>query len=268
MSNQVSILALTQQLKHATNQTINFTIYVYPLACSMYSTPATAKLRGDGTLLSSNVTADANTNLSPTPFIRPRPTDQAELFWIDLINALYTLETADVSQDRTGGGTIEFTWLEYTLLDRIVNGTGIDAMEDSLSYITALAYSLLAQSSRARGFAAANTSQSWIPQNVTLIGIRPVLFTRLRIGGPQLIVTFVSTIVLILVTLASTYGHADQHIDPIIRDGGAIDLLSLLADSSLPSIIAGGADDRTEDQDARRARAETTQVWCVFLLKP
>ena len=62
------------------------------------------------------------------------------------------------------------------------------------------------------------------------------------------------------------YHHADKHVDSIIRDGGVIDVFSLLAGSALPEIIAEGAegaegaDSNDEDRDRRRVRAERTLV--------
>lgn len=227
----------------------------------MYSNPATAKVRGDGVLLSTNLTTPVNIDSSATPFVRPLPTQRTELLWANLTEALRTIEVTDVGTAQSGNGPVEFTWLEYTLVDRIVNSTGISAMEESLSYITALSYSLLAQSWRTKnaqgGLAAANLSQIWTPQNVTLSGTQSLLFTRLKIGGPQLIIAFVSTILLAVVSLASTFGHADQHVDPVIRNGGIVDLFSLLADSALPAILVEGADDTPE---GRRVQAEMTRV--------
>lgn len=228
----------------------------------MYSSPAKVKVRGDGVLLSTNLTSPVER--SATPFNRSLPAQQTELMWANLTAALWQIESADVSGIQTLGGAIEITWLEYTLLDRIVNATGIRAMEDSLSYIAALSYALIAQDWRTKsaqgGSVAVNLSQTWIPQNVTLSGAQYRLFTRLRISGPQLIITFISTIVLVIVSLAKTFGHADQNNDPVIHNGGVIDLLSMLAGSALPAILSATVDDSAEGRDSRRARAEKTMV--------
>jgi hypothetical protein len=210
------------------------------------------------------MTTDLGADLNGTPFIRSHPVHNVELMWVNLTSGIYYLEENDVSTVPRGGGFIEFTWMEYTLLDRVANSTGIRALEDSLGYISSLSYALLAQSWRTKlaqgGLAAQELSQSWTPQNVTLYGTQPVVYARLKIGGAQLIITFVSTIILVIVSFMSTYGHADNHIDPIIRDGGVIDLLSLVADSTLPCIIAEGAEDSVNGRDGRRVRAERTLV--------
>ena len=48
--------------------------------------------------------------------------------------------------------------------------------------------------------------------------------------------------------------------DPIIRDGGVMDLFSLVADSKLPAMIAGGAEEPADGRDGRRVRAERTPI--------
>lgn len=253
------LLAWNQQIANAYPETMDVTFYIYPLACSLYATPPTARVRGDGVLFETNTTTDLRTDLNGTPFIRSHPVHNIELMWVNLTRGIYNLESSNVAIE--GNHTIEFTWMEYTLLDCIINGTGIRALEDSLSYISSLSYALLAQSWRSKLFQdAQNLSQSWIPQDVTLNGTQSLVYARLKIGDAQLIITFASTIILIIVSFVSTYGHADDHIEPIIRDGGVIDLLSLVADSALPGVIEEGAGDSASGRDGRRVRAEETPV--------
>lgn len=130
-------------------------------------------------------------------------------------------------------GPVKVTWMEYTLLDSIVNGGNTSSLDDSFGYISSLSYALLAQAWRtelAQGVTdGRNLSQTWVPQNVTLNGTQPRVYARLEIGGVKLIIIVVSTVVLAIVSYASMQGHADDHVDPIIRDGGVIDLLSLVA---------------------------------------
>jgi len=190
-----------------------------------------------------------------------------ELMWVNLTGAINGLEwTDDIAYGLSSFNQSEpeSTWLENTLVDQLVNGTGIRGVEDSLGYISSMAYALLAQSWRAEqaqgGIAAENLSQIWIPQNVTLHGTQSVLYTQLKIGDLQLVITLLSTAVLVIASFASTYGHAAAHTDPIIRDGGVIDLLSMIADSALPAIIAGDAPDLEEGEDERMIRARQTLV--------
>lgn len=262
--NDVCLSALEEQHKNAKLQTMEFTVYIYPMACSMYSDPATARIRGDGVLLSTNFTTRTSRSATPDPFNRPLPVQETELLWANVTAVLRQIQFSAVSRLQNWGGTVELTWLENTLLDRIVNATGISAMEDSLSYITALSYALLAQSWRTQnaqgGSAAAKLSQTWMPQDVLLSGTQYLLFARLRISGPQLIIAFVSTIVLVVVSLITTVGHAGRFTDPIIRNGGVIDLFSMLAGSELPALIAVGVDDFAAGRDGQRAQAERTIV--------
>jgi hypothetical protein len=240
------------------------TFYIYPLACALYATPSTVRVRGDGVLLEASTTTGLRADVNSTPFIRPHPMHNIELIWVNLTSGIYHLElNDDFSLGLRNDMRPEFTWMENTLLNHIANGTGIRALEDSLSYISSLSYALLAQTWRTKlaqgGVAAQDLSQSWIPQNVTLNGTRPMIYVRLKFGGPQLTITFVSTTILVIVLFVGTYGHAGDHADPIIRDGGVIDLLSLMADSALPEIIADGAEDSVS-RDGRRVRAEQTLV--------
>lgn len=259
--------ALDQQMARAFNETATVSFYIYPLACSLYTTPITALVRGDGKLISTTDTSELRNDSNATPFYRPLPTHDTELQWWNLTDGLINLQESDISNENSGGGSIEFTWLELTLLDRIVNGTGIRSLEDSLAYISTLAYALLVQSYRAQLDAAGGgpdalkgLASSWVPTNVTLNGTQPQLFARIKVEGTQLFITLCSTVVLFLVTLISTYGHASAHIDPVVRDGGVIDILSLMAESSLPAVIGNGGDDEGDGRDGRRVRAERTLV--------
>lgn len=254
-------------MTHAFNETATVTFYIYPLACSLYTTPITASVRGDGKLISTDASKGLRNDSDPTPFYRPLPTQNTELLWWNLTDGLFHLQQNDVSSANSGGGSVAFTWLELTLLDRVVNGTGIRSLEDSLAYMSTLAYALFVQSWRSQLDAAGGGTQalkalatSWVPVNVTLNGSQPELFARLKVEGIQLFVTFVCIILLFLVTIISTYGHASAHIDPVIRDGGVIDILSLMSESSLPAVIGEGADDEVDGRDGRRVRAERTLV--------
>lgn len=177
------------------------------------------------------------------------------------------IEYQDVAQINEGGGSSEFAWLEYALMDRIANGTGIAAVEESLTYIVSLSYALLVQEWRdeleASGYSSTTLktlASSWIPTNVTLDGTQPVLFARLKVDGRALVITFISTLILMVVAIVSTYGHADAHIDRVVRDGAVIDMLSLMSESSLPMLIAEGIEYEVKGRDGRRVRAERTLV--------
>lgn len=154
--------------------------------------------------------------------------------------------------------------LGWALLDSIVNGGNASSLGDSFGYISSLSYTLLTQAWRtklAQGVTdSRNLSQTWIPQNLNLNGTQPRVYARLEIGGLQLIITVVSTVVLAIVSYAGMQGYADDHVDPIIRGGGVIDLFSLVADSKLPAMISGGAEEPADGRDGRRVRAERTPI--------
>jgi hypothetical protein len=133
-------------------------------------------------------------------------------------------------------------------------------MEKEFSTIVAMHYALLVQNWKTRLQQGDATAKAlWTPESVMLGGTQPLVFARLRINVPQLLAGAISTILLILVALATIWGH-DIH-DSVVRDGGVIDMISLLDGSLLPAIVASSAEG--QPGDAKRARRKLAERTCV-----
>jgi len=145
------------------------------------------------------------------------------------------------------------------LLSAIVNGTGLASMEREFSIITAMHYALLVQNWKTRLQKGDTTVGAlWTPESVMLDGTQQLLFARLRINLPQLFFGFVGTFLLVFVASAIIWGHDLRNI--VVRDGGVIDMISLLDGSSLPAILASADSEFGNTKDARREQAERTYV--------
>lgn len=251
----------------------NVTLYIYPLACSLFASSAIAHVRGDGKLESLTTIVDRfNTVQDPAkPFIRSPPAldNDIERQFANLTQSILTLEYGDVLKE-IGESSIEFAWVEYTLMDLVANSTGISAVEDGLAYIVSLVYALIVQGWRdeleTSGYSSAtlgSLASSWVPSNVTLQGTRAVPFARLKVDGRQLVITFISTMVLVVVTIVIImHGRADSdaYADRVVRDGGVIDIMSLMAGSSLPMLIGEESKHQVGGRDGRRVMAERVRV--------
>jgi hypothetical protein len=201
----------------------------------------TATLAGDGSFI--NVTPmDTDLHRTPYPFNRSLPSNGLERTFWDLIDS-----AASVSGD----------WIESILLSAFVNGTGLASMQTEFSAIVAMHYALLVQNWRTRLKQGDTTVLAlWTPMSTMLNGTQPLVLARLRINVPQLLLGAASTLVLTLVALAIIWGHSVR--DSVIRDGGVIDMISLLNGSQLPAIIAEGA-----SGDTKKARRELAERTCV-----
>lgn len=220
-------------------------IYFYPITCTLFLDNTTATVGGDGSLLS--IAQSTARHDTPTPFLRPLPVNGVERSFADLVDAV----------DLILGG-----WTADRLQVAITNGTGLAGLEDTWSNLVALQYALLAQSFKTE-FAANSSSVSglWSPQTGNLTGTQPQVSARIRINIPQLIVGSVATALIALVTIASVLGP--DATDSLVRDGGALDMICLLKDSSLPEIIAGTEEFEAGDAELkalRRKRAQRTFV--------
>jgi len=187
-----------------------------------------------------------HTNLhnTPYPFDRDLPSNRLERTFYDLIRASYSLST---------------DWIRSNLLSAIINGTGLAPMEREFSTITAMHYALLVQSWKNQLQQGDTTVGAfWTPESVMLNGTQPLLFAKLHINVPQLFLGIVGTVLLVWVALVIIWGHNLR--DTVVRDGGVIDMISLLNGSSLPVILASAESEFGDTKYARREQAERTYV--------
>jgi len=239
----------------AFNESVTATFYVWPLGCVLVTNNATARVRGDGSLLSLNVTNPAP--YTPFPFFSNQPKNVLEKYFAPLHDAIIGSE---------GGGGIHEgdTWIEQALRTTLADQPSLRALEESLGSITSLAYSLLIQRWRTRLSDGDRTVLSnWVPENKTAQAHYPLLQAHLQVNPIPLLVGSISTLVLVAVSLVCVVGH--RITDHIVRDGGVIDLVSLLHDSALPDILAGdaGDDDMVSESimfEACSTRASRTTV--------
>ena len=247
----MNLLALDGQPIRVFNESVTVTFYVWPVGCVLVTNNATARVRGDGSLLSLNVT-----NLTPYlpfPFLSNQPKNALEKYFAPL-HDLFTNSEADEEG---------FLWIEQTLRMMLMNQPTLRALEETLSSITSLTYSLLIQRWRTRLSEGDRTvSSNWVPENKTAQGHYPLLQAHLQVNSIPLLVGSISTLVLATVSLICAAGH--RITDNIVRDGGVIDLVSLLHDSALPDILAGddGDGDMASEQmfETRSTRARSTKV--------
>jgi len=199
-------------------------------------------MAGDGTLINVD-RQDTDLHNTPHPFLRARPANGLERTFGDLIN---------YSNNLAGD------WILRKLLPAIVNGTDLASMEREFSAITAMHYALLVQNWKNRLLQQGDTTvrDMWTPESVMLNGTQPLLFARLRVNVPQLFLGIVGTVLLILVASVIIWGHDLRN--TMVRDGGVIDIISLLDGSSLPAILASANSEFAKD--ARREQAERTYV--------
>jgi len=204
-------------------------------------------MTGDGTLIKVD-RQDTDMHNTPYPFLRALPSNRLERTFMNLIDSSYHF--SNLLQDD---------WIMRKLLSAIVNGTGLASMEREFSAITAMHYALLVQNWKTRLQQGDTTVGAlWTPEPVMLDGTEPLLFARLRINLPQLLLGSAGTFLLILVALVIIWGHDLR--DTVVRDGGVIDMISLLNGSSLPAILAAADSEFGGTKDARREQAERTYV--------
>jgi hypothetical protein len=105
-----------------------------------------------------------------------------------------------------------------------------------------------------------------MPQYAIAAGEYPVPKAHLQVNGIPLLVGSLSVLVLGIVSVMCVVGH--RATDNIVRDGGVIDLVSLLHNSALPGILARHEKDSGNQSDtllvARRIKARKVTVASVF----
>lgn len=218
---------------NAFNENVTVTFYIWPLACISVADQSAAVVLGNGRLESHNTS-----NIPPHtafPFVTNEPKNQIESNWVPLLDALSASEGA--SGQESGP-----SWLETTVQSLLADQPSITTLEDNLASISSVAYSLLIQRWRIR-YAANDTAlaSTWMPQNATVAAEVPVLKAYLQVNGIPLLVGSLSMLVLGTISVMCVLGHGTS--DNIVRDGGVIDLISLLHNSMLPEILTAHDED-------------------------
>jgi hypothetical protein len=228
-----SVAALNGQPVNAFNENVTVTFFIWPLACVLAADQVTAIVLGNGTLESLN--SSSPRPHTAFPFMTNEPKNQLESNWVPLLDALSATEGVE----GVGSG---FTWLETTMRSLLTEQPSITTLEDNLAGISSLAYSLLIQRWRIR-YADGDTTlaSTWMPQIQTVAAKVPVLKACLQVNGILLLVGSLSVLVLGTISIMCVIGHGIN--DNIVRDGGVIDLISLLHNSALPEVLAGHEDD-------------------------
>lgn len=242
----------------AFNESVRVTFFIWPLACVLAADQATATVLGNGSLVSLNSSTPSHTAF---PFMTNEPKNQLESNWVPLLDMGYTSE--DVSSLPAA-----LIW-ETTAQSVLDEQPSITALEDFLAGFTSLTYSLLVQGWRSRYLADNATSPPvWVPQYPIGTGEHPKLKAHLQVNGLPLLVGSLGVLVLGTISVLCVVGHGIT--DGIVRDGGVIDLVSLLNNSALPEIVAG-PEEYSGDQGVggttfmtRGARASRVMVASVF----
>lgn len=121
--------------------------------------------------------------------------------------------------------------------------------------MTALYFSVLDQHWRTADPVTAK--QWWQPVLSTARGNRQVVSAQLVVNGVQVIIGGISILFLLLSSTAAI-GRFKRY-DGVVRNGGVIDMVSMLRDSALPAIIAGG-ENVAVSQTVRLRRARQIPV--------
>ena len=247
----VDLLALDGQPIRVFHEPVTVTFYVWALGCVLVTNNATARVRGDGSLLSLNVTN--STPYTPFPHLSKPPKNALEKYFAPLHDLIIATE---------GGYGVGVTWIEQALTVTLENQPSLRALEESLSSITSLTYSLLIQRWRSRLSDGDHTVLSnWVPENKTAQAHYPLLQAHLQVNGIPLLVGSISTLVLLAVSLICVVGH--RITDHIVHDGGVIDLVSLLHDSVLPDILAGDDGDGSMASEKAMFETRSTRARCT-----
>jgi hypothetical protein len=245
---------------NAFNESVMVTFFIWPLACVLTADKATAAVLGNGTLESLNISS-----IPPHtafPFMTNEPKNHLESNWVPLLGAIYTMI----------GDAYGTPWIQDTMQSLLDERPSITTLEDNLASLSSLTYSLLIQEWRNRYASGdATLASTWVPQYAIVAGEHPVLKAHLQVNGIPLLVGSLSVLVLSAISVACVVGHGIT--DNVMRDGGVIDLVSLLHNSALPEMLTGhedGGNQKIGDTmfTTRRNRARRTMVASVFQALP
>lgn len=274
---------------------------MWPIGCSLFVENATAQVLGSNKLLTNSVSPSSMINradlFTPTnPLLKSR-TDPIEARWERFIEAILFSEigTGD-SADSIGGEQMPRQWLENIVFSSFYSSDlagasnpenptmaeRFDGMERALEDVTALGFGMIIQSFRSLTLDALkittggsdglnDVAKTWKPVTALVSGQRATVLGQLRVNGVQVIIGTLCVITLtlaIILVLAPDFSD-DRRVrkDGVVRDGSVIDLISLVNNSTLPSIIANdglgdvyGSNAIVKVNDERRKIAERTKI--------
>jgi hypothetical protein len=252
-----SLSVLNGQPVKAFNESVVKDFLIWPFVWVLATGQATATVLGNGTLKS----LDRSDTPPHTAFpFMNEPKNQLESNWFRLVSAILAAEGGLSAAYYSWFGTnIRYLDEQHTLT----------LFEDHLASISSLAYALVIHRMRGRYASGhAMTTSTWTPQYAVVTANHPVLRAHLQVNGLPLLVGSLSVVALGVVSAMCVFGH--NVTDNTVRDGGVIDLISLLHNSALPDILAGTGEDYGNQNigDAlfvtRSARARETMVASVF----
>lgn len=221
------------------------------MACTLLTSNANALVRGDSTLQSYNTTA--STPRTAAPFQSSPGGNTLEILYFMLMEGFAQTEW----ELRTSGPNP--AWLKQALNSSYALKRDITSIEATLAEIASLSYAVIIEQYRQRyAQGDATVAKYWQPETTTLQGTHPILLAKLAVNWTPLSVGLSSTIILALITLTVIWGHSI--VDPIIRDGQIVDLISLLHESALPKIMGADDDGVALTEKESRRRAEKTRV--------
>jgi hypothetical protein len=229
---------------------VNATFYIWPIGCSLFAQNITADVQGDNTLLWRNITHTPTDN--PQPFLwHDIPHDPLETAWGDVIFSIYVSQSPLLSSVSEGPPQF-LTPFELEL------GSGLNSTNDSLallgerlSSMTALSYTLLAQTFHGSPDRVPQFHQGWSPVFATVSGSQSIVMAGLVVQTLPLILGILTCSILIFVFAAAARPSISSS---NLQDGQVINMVSLLHNSSLPTVISNG------NEDFQRIQAMHTHV--------
>lgn len=229
-------------------------------------------MAGTNQLLSYNVT----TALTPhSPWNRSPQLDEPLVNnWETLFNTIQFL-----SLSSQAGDSISVTFIEdqvssilagredlgITTLPVNTTNERIAAFEENLSRLTGTAYALLLDALRTPSLLDPDPTV-WNLPRVAVQAKKTQVAAFLRVNGLQVVFGLLSVLALILCVAVSVgqriYKRDLRDGNSVILTGGALDLISLMHESTLPREVALTPEEGFS-KDAQRLRAESTVTECV-----
>lgn len=208
------------------NEPVDLTFYLYPLICSPYLLNTTAYILGNGTMLSYD--PPPQPSRSQTPFDRGIPTMAVERNWPHIVASLIS--------NPLFISTNVMEWFEETWQTIVSRNATVEAIEHELAFITSMVYAIAVLNWKDQLDGGNPLVLSyWAPSNVTIEGYSPEIVGTLEVNVPMLIVGCVCSGVLLIIAGIHMKGlclpNEEEH------DGSVLDLISILYDSDLPSLM-------------------------------
>ncbi|KAF9511959.1 hypothetical protein BS47DRAFT_1394651 [Hydnum rufescens UP504] len=243
---------INNDTKNAFLEDVNATFYIWPIGCSLFAQNITAHVWGDNTLLWRNITHTPTDN--PTPFLwHDIPHDPLEITWGHMIVEIYVSQTTMFPSLYLEDFPQFLTTFEHQL------GSGLNSTNDSLallgerlSSMTALSYTLLAHTYRSSPDSVPQFIQGWSPVFATVSGSQSILMAGLVVQTLPLILGIVTCSILIFVFAAVARPSTSSN--NVLQDGQVINMVSILHNSSLSTVIPNS------NEDLQRIQAMHTHV--------